>query len=237
MDVYLTGDKHGSLPDYYRVIDTLKMHEVKNDNLIVILGDAGINYDNGEHDRELKENLNKSKCKFFIIQGNHEQRPEGMPDKYHLIDYMGAKGYVEDKYPNIIFGKDGEIYDFNGLSVLVVGGAYSVDKHYRIAQGLKWFADEQMNDEQKQLALDNLNKRNWKVDVVLSHTCPKNHIPSDMFLQGLDQDSVDRSMEEFLQEIEDKLDYTHWYCGHWHTDRVIDKIRFMFNGIVLLEQY
>lgn len=236
MNVFITGDKHGRLDDYDTLIAKLKYLEIKEDDLIVILGDAGINYDNGEHDHELKEKLKESKCKFFIVQGNHEQRPEGLPDKYYLIDYMGAKAFVEDKYPNIIFAKDGEIYDLNGMSVLVVGGAYSVDKYYRIEQGYKWFADEQMNNEQKQLALNNLDKRNWKVDIVLSHTCPQEYIPTDMFLQGLDQGTVDRSTEDFLQEIEDKVDYKYWYCGHWHTDRVVDKIRFMFNGIASLEQ-
>ena len=35
--------------------------------------------------------------------------------------------YVEEEYPNILFAKDGEVYDFCGKSVMTIGGAYSVD--------------------------------------------------------------------------------------------------------------
>lgn len=40
--------------------------------------------------------------------------------------------YVEEQYPNILFAKDGEIYNFNGKKVMPIGGAYSIDKYYRI---------------------------------------------------------------------------------------------------------
>ena len=38
-------------------------------------------------------------------------------------------------------------------------------------------------------------------------------------------------MEEFLDEIEDSTDYNKWYCGHYHIDKNIDKIRFMMYDI------
>ena len=30
---------------------------------------------------------------------------------------------------------------------------------------------------------------------------------------------------------EEKPDYKLWYCGHYHTDKTIDKIIFMFHDI------
>lgn len=73
----------------------------------------------------------------FAIQGNHECRPENIPT-YHLIDFCGGKAYVEDEFPNIIFAKDGEIYDLQERKALVIGGAYSPDKSFRLATGRKW---------------------------------------------------------------------------------------------------
>jgi len=35
--------------------------------------------------------------------------------------------YREDKYPNLLVAKDGELNDFYGLKTLVIGGAYSVE--------------------------------------------------------------------------------------------------------------
>ena len=61
----------------------------------------------------------------------------------------GATAYMDKKYPNQIFAKDGEIYTINGRKTLVIGGAYSVDKPWRLATGNKWFESEQPDDEIK----------------------------------------------------------------------------------------
>ena len=52
-----------------------------------------------------------------------------------------------------------------------------------------------------------------------------------MFLSGIDQSTVDNSTELFLDEIEENNLYDLWYCGHYHTDKEIDKIIFMFHDI------
>ena len=56
---------------------------------------------------------------------------------------MAGKVWVEEAYPNILFAKDGEIYDIAGMKTIVIGGAYSVDKFYRLSKGYNWFEDEQ----------------------------------------------------------------------------------------------
>ena len=48
---------------------------------------------------------------------------------------------------------------------------------------------------------------------------------TECFLSGIDQSRVDNSTEEWLDTIEDKLEYEAWYLGHWHTDKQIDKIK------------
>ena len=68
----------------------------------------------------------------------------------------------------------------------------------------------------------------WNIDIVLSHTCPRKYEPTEVFLSSLDQSSVDKSTEDWLDGIEDRLDYKKWYCGHYHTRKQVDKIQFMF---------
>ncbi len=52
-----------------------------------------------------------------------------------------------------------------------------------------------------------------------------------MFLSEIDESMVDNSTEYFLDEIESNTDYLKWYCGHFHTDKEVDKMKFMFNDI------
>lgn len=82
------------------------------------------------------------------MHGNHEERP------YHIQTYRtqiwrGGEVYYEPEFSNIVFAKDGEIYDFDGKKAIAIGGAYSCDKEYRLLTGLPWFPDEQPNDEVK----------------------------------------------------------------------------------------
>lgn len=82
---------------------------------------------------------------------------------------------------------------------------------------------------------EQLTRRENKIDIVLSHTCPIKNEPVEVFIQGLDQSTVDKSTEEWLGRIEEKLDYKRWYCGHYHTAKKIDKIQFMFENIDVLK--
>lgn len=73
------------------------------------------------------------------------------------------------------------------------------------------------------------------IDIILSHTCPKKYIPTEMFLPMVDQSTVDSSMEEWLDRIEDTVNYKAWYCGHWHTDKRIDKMHFLYKTFECLD--
>lgn len=68
-----------------------------------------------------------------------------------------------------------------------------------------------------------------KFDVVISHTCPLRYEPIEVFLTQIDQSTVDDGTEKWLDSIENRIDYIAWYCGHWHTDKRIDKMHFLFN--------
>ena len=51
----------------------------------------------------------------------------------------------------------------------------------------------------------------------------------------IDQNTVDDSTERWLDGIEEKVDYKAWLCGHWHIEKKIDKLRFLFHDVVSLE--
>ena len=152
--------------------------------------------------------------------------PERMAEKknqcYAMID-------DEEAYPHLLFAKDGEIYTIEGKSYLAIGGAYSVDKSYRIERNYGWWSDEQPSEEIKRYVESQIDKVK-RVDYVLSHTCPFRYEPREAFLNFIDQSTVDDSTERWLDKIEETLEYKLWFCGHWHIDKRIDKMHFLFKS-------
>ena len=224
---YITGDTHG---DFSRIeCFCERMHPTADDTMI-ILGDAGFNYYGNWRDQVAKEKMARMPLTIFSIHGNHEMRPATIPS-YHIVEWNGGKVYVEDEFPNLLFAIDGEVYDLGGNRAIVIGGAYSIDKYYRLSRGWNWWPDEQPSAEIKARVERMLENQNWQIDAVLSHTVPLKYEPVEVFMGGIDQSNVDKSTEEWLDTIEEKLWYKHWYAGHFHTEKVIDNLTLLFESI------
>lgn len=228
---YLTGDCHGR---FKRIVDFCERYSMTKDDVIIILGDAGFNHNGYVMDRERKNEVKDLPVTIFCIHGNHEQRPGTLP-YYRESVWHGGTVYVEEEYPNILFAKDGEIYDFDGKRVVVIGGAYSLNwrelrMRHMITGVQEWWQDEQPDDATKAYVEEQLAENGWKVDVVLSHTVPKKYMPTEHFLGGFDQDRVDNSTEEWLETIEERLEYEAWYAGHFHCEKRVDRLEIMFEN-------
>lgn len=224
--IYVTGDTHG---DFRRIGRFCEKWNTKREDIMIILGDAGVNFSGEVRDRHKKEYLAELPITLLCVHGNHEIRPYTIAT-YEEKQWHGGIAYVEEKYPNILFAKDGEIYDLAGKKTVVIGGAYSVDKMYRLANGYGWWPDEQPSEEIKEYVEKQLDKADWQVDVVLSHTTPLKYEPVEVFLKFIDQSQVDKSTEIWLDSIEERLQYEKWYCGHYHTEKKVDKLEIMFEN-------
>ena len=224
---YITGDTHR---DFGRLEDFCARINPTPEDVMIILGDAGINYYGGWRDRDLKRRLAGLPLTLFSIHGNHEQRPCKIPS-YHTALWNGGEVYVEDEFPNLLFAADGSFFSFDGVQTFVMGGAYSVDKEIRLARNWGWWPDEQPDDEARQWAEQQLEANGWRTDIVLTHTTPLRYEPVEVFMSCVDQSRVDKSTEEWLDSIERRLQYKQWYCGHYHTEKAIDKLTFMFESI------
>lgn len=227
--IYLTADTHGK---FRRVMDFLESGQATKDDVLIILGDAGFNYDAiPDSGLRRKAPVNSYGIPVLCLQGNHELRPEHI-DTYREISWNGGTVYQEEKYPNLLFAKDGECYTINGKRIVVCGGAYTVFKEYRIKKGLPWYSDEQPSKEIKHRVESQLNDLGWKVDIMLTHTCPSKAVPTEKYIPGVDQSTVDKSTEDWLDWIEDRLSYKAWYCGHWHIEKHVGNIHFVYQNII-----
>ena len=97
-----------------------------------------------------------------------------------------------------------------------------------------------------------LQKEENKIYGMLTHTCPIRCLPTEMFVSTRQsanlrnhprrvatmkkskkfiKPDIDRSTEIWLGELEQKLEYEAWFCGHYHIDKRLGKVRMMYHDI------
>lgn len=221
------GDCHGKF-DWLNELSQYKQEETA----IIILGDVGLNFFLNKTDKKNKEMVESWKYYLYCVRGNHEARPQHLDSmEYIFDDNVGGWVMYEPEYPHIRYFRDYGIYTINGYRCLVIGGAYSVDKSYRLArwnftEGTNvaaksgWFNDEQLSEQEMRNCEKLINDDN-EFDFVFTHTCPMRFQPTDLFLGFVDQSKVDATMEEWLDKIYDMIKVKSAWCfGHYHADRL-----------------
>lgn len=227
--ILIIGDLHGGwkpVRDLYQ--NMLNKQPLTENDVLIVLGDFGANFFFNNRDVEYKKKLGTYKITYFIIRGNHEERPsicmQKNPQAWHTEEFWGNSVYVENDYSYIKYALDTpakyEIPTTQGdfIKTLVLPGAYSVDKYMRLANNWSWFPQEQCNE--REIATGTALAQSDVWDLVLSHTCPVIYEPTDLFLSVVDQSTVDKTTERWLGEIEYNLDYKLWCWGHFHASRV-----------------
>lgn len=212
----VTGDCHGDMSRFVN-------YEYPRDGTIgvIILGDAGVNYYMNNRDTSVKKKLQNSGYQFYLVRGNHEARPEDCDGvTYNYDENVDGIVGIDVAFPAIHYLRDGGIYSFNGHRTLVIGGAYSVDKYYRLEKGYpyQWFENEQLSLEEREEIFNQVKGQEF--DFVLTHTCPRAWEPVDLFISGLNQDDIDKTMENWLDDIKISIKYKVWLFGHFHADRI-----------------
>lgn len=225
MKIYVIADIHGSFKHIRAFMQRCPQAYRDEMSNMIVLGDFGGNFFFDYRDDNFKKKLGTYPLTYFVIRGNHEERSSNCakksPDAWTKEKYFDGMVWVEKAYPYIKYAMDyPSWYIINGYKTLVLPGAYSVDKIYRLQNGWSWFKDEQLTEEEMKYGFEMIRRHDWKFDIVLSHTCPTCYEPTDLFLSFIDQNVVDKTMERYLGNIEHTLDYKLWLFGHYHASRV-----------------
>lgn len=230
--IFITGDKHS---EFHSVRDFCRKWNTRREDVLIVLGDAGINYFQDARDVELKLELAQLPITLFCIHGNHELRPERLPG-YQSQEAFGGTVFVEPDYPNLLFPEDGALYQIGTQKTLVIGGAYSVDKYLRLKRRWHWFEDEQPSEAIKARTERALEAAQWQVDTVLSHTCPSSQVPVEKVSPlASEYGTIDTSTEDWLETIRQRLTFNRWYAGHFHVDYCRDQFTFLFENFSLFD--
>lgn len=219
--IYIRGDVHGN----FDWLNSFCDKESTNANDVMILaGDSGILFFGANNTREklIKGICGKAPLTFLVVRGNHDGRPEneGMILRYN--DLVKGNCYWEDEYPNILYAGDGECYFMKYRNFLTLGGAYSVDKFYRLQRHWTWHPDEELTDEEMATILFNCLGNEY--EYIISHTAPLEMEPTWLFMRGIDQSTVSKRMEKFLQRVKNGTNYSCWIWGHYHDDHAWRRI-------------
>ena len=215
----ITGDCHGRVAERMSMIHDSMPEYKPEETAVIILGDAGLLYYLNKTDQKHKREASAYGYTIYCVRGNHEARP-GEHFGMHLIqdENVGGPVWIEDEFPLIRYFCDWGIYEILGRKTLVIGGAYSVDKFYRLQNGWHWFENEQLAPHEMAACMKNVKDREF--DLILSHTCPLSKQPVDMFLSYIDQSTVDNTMEVWMEELANTVQWNIWLWAHYHIDRV-----------------
>lgn len=237
--IYITGDMHN---DFRRISNkNLKKNNIplSEEDYLIVCGDFGLCW---ARDRTFEWGCNwfaQTKFTTLWVQGNHENYD--MIAEYPLKEWHGGKvrHIVRDK---VILLERGQIFNIEGKSFFTFGGASSHDTQgglldrndpdfdfclkyarnnwlpYRII-GESWWAQELPSEDEMQEGLNNLKAVDYKVDYVITHCCASN-------LQHLIKPNYKNDvLTDYFQQLEERLDYKHWFFGHYHEDATDEENR------------
>lgn len=224
MAIILSGDTHGLL-DLDKVTDYFEANdEFTKEDYLIILGDAGVLW-NGVEDKDVQQILNNLPVTTLWLDGNHENF-DMLKSYTEDIWHGGRVHFISD---SIIHLERGQVFKIDGLSFFTFGGANSIDKSIR-RTGLSWWPEEMPSDYEYEEGLRNLEKVNWKVDYILTHTCPEfvaNQLVTYIY-------PGEETLQRYFNRIVEEVEFKKWFFGHWHMDETVDNFRCLYSDIVEL---
>ena len=226
----ITGDIHGfedtdgasrfsrKNKEWYPLLQSLT-----KEDYVIICGDFGLLWDNSNSELYWREWLNHKPFTTLFIDGNHENFD--MLYEYPTEDWNGGK--IRKISDSIFHLARGQVFEIEGRKIFTMGGAESHDKHRR-TEGVSWWSQEMPTESDFEEARTNLERYDWNVDIVLTHSLPSS-------LQATLYEDREiypaNPLTDFLDEVYSKITFEKWYTGHYHLDGYLkadQKIRIIY---------
>jgi hypothetical protein len=223
MAILFSGDFHANARDEIEYITESALLEkykeplYKKINYQIILGDAGFLWpENEKSDTYNYNELAKRPFPVLCVVGNHDP-VLGRSDLPEVDIGIGEKVIlINREKPFTAYLKRGKIYTIENHKFLVLGGALSIDKVYRVP-GKSWWKQEYWSDDEK-AAISRLLENEKNFDYVLSHTGPSR---INRAINNVDLTFIPKMRDEVsaLNDIiDERITCKQWFCGHWHRD-------------------
>ena len=221
----ITGDTHNYFDGRRLYRENFDYTGLSKDDYLLIAGDFGYVWHGDERDNEELDKLADLPVTILFIDGNHENFDA--LDSYEIREWHGGKvHFIRD---TIIHLLRGEIYNIEGYRVFTFGGAYSVDRYIR-EEGTSWWPQELPSDAEYENARTNLKAHGNSVDLIVTHEVPTSLLKI-MYSRARGYD-----LSHFLEELNQTVSFSHWYCGHHHQEIEFDpKHSLLYTNYVWLD--
>jgi len=138
-------------------------------------------------------------CKIYWCDGNHE-------DHWSLKEIKKP----EEVMTNIYYMPRGSTLRLpTGENVMFIGGALSIDKDWRTI-GHDWFPEEQITHGEV------YNLPDERVDIVISHTCPREF---NKYIPQLADEKFKDSSQDALSFVLERYKPERWFFSHFHISK------------------
>ena len=142
---------------------------------------------------------------------------------FPIIQWNGGNAHkIAD---NIFHLMRGEVYNIYNKTFFTFGGGLSIDKNRRTAY-VNWWPEEEANYQEQMNAINNLERYNYKINYILTHSAP------ELIKNQVGFINYTSNTEQFLQYINDKLIFDKWFIGHYHIDNIYQNYYFLYNKIL-----
>ncbi len=229
MKMMMQGDTHGNTVAIRRA---LRYAQVEGCDELFVVGDFGFGWSRSSTGDAFVESVSRAAISYDIdvywLDGNHEN-----------FDLLEGYGYFKHDGPveiceRVFYVPRGTVLKRGVHNILVIGGAYSVDKAYR-TEGHSWWPQEEITYEDLEKCADACAEAGT-IDVVFSHDAPNSAFVAAMSI-AVDGDLAEMqhlvwkndqqfpgacpnraSLELILQATKPTL----WVHGHYHSAYDVD---------------
>ena len=185
----------------------------------------------------------EGKLSCTVLRRESGSNPADLADNLEKLNALPVHtwhgGKVHYVRPHVLHLMRGQVFEINGTSFFIMGGAASHDiqdgildpaspgfereywfkrrtrQMFRV-KGVSWWPEELPSDEEYEEAVRNLERVNWKVDCILSHCAPTS------IQQKLDRSYTPDRLTDFLQMVKRRCEFSYWFLGHYHRNCVVD---------------
>ncbi|MBR6314150.1 MAG: metallophosphoesterase [Clostridia bacterium] len=208
--IYVTGDMHGQIARF----DDPALRKLKERDTLLICGDFGFLWNGSAAEMNTLKKLSKKKYNICFVDGTHENFD--MLSRLKIKKWNGGK--VHQIAPNIFHLMRGQVFKIEDQTVFTFGGGESPDIEIRFEMN-SWSDKEFPTREELLEGVENLQKTDGKIDIVVTHEPPAKI--KDFLLLNTGLDAPLTAINTYREDVGKTCSFSHWYFGSLHMDKFI----------------